>query len=121
MNTEINKLKSRALESMKTYMESFLEDDDDAGYTDKDIQKCQKILDDFLKSLAETPVDNKQIVVMDVVKKTVLALNKLNEKCDYCLIETDQREDLATLIVKAAGFVGVGNGVDDMTEKWRKW
>jgi hypothetical protein len=100
LNAEIVKYKTRTIEGMKSYMQSFLDDDDDTGYTDKDIFKCQTILDNFLKSLTESPLDNKEIFVMNLVKKTVIALNKLNEKCDFCLIETDQREDIAAFIIK---------------------
>ena len=60
-------------------------------------------------------------MVMSAVKAAVLALNQLNAKCDYSLIETDQREDLAMLVIKAAESVGVGNGKNDITEEWREW
>ena len=57
---------------------------------------------------------------MATVKDTILALNALNETCEHSLIETDQREEICDLIIKAALSVGVGNG-DDITEEWRDW
>ena len=36
---------------------------------------------------------------MECVKETVLKLNSLNEKTDFELIETDQREQICELII----------------------
>lgn len=119
MNTEINIIKSRVLEGMQRYMELCLEEGD-CSYSQDDIHQCRSIVDNFLKVLSEATPGNEQII-MAAVKDAVIALNDLNEKCDYSLIETDQREDLAELIIKAAQSVGVGNGVDDITEEWRDW
>lgn len=58
---------------------------------------------------------------MKIVKKTVLALNALNEKCEYELIETEQREDIAEIIILAGYLKGFNDRDDDITEEWREW
>ena len=100
--------------------------DGEGGYTEKHIQKCADLLDAYIKTLAsldtkEGPKRDKQI--MTVVKKLVLSLNKLNEKTDYELLETDERESICVLIHDAA--VGAGLSVlpedDDVTGEWREF
>jgi hypothetical protein len=120
MDTEINNLRSHAIEGMQSYLNAFTKDGDNPGYSEEDIDACKSIIDSFLESLREVSVGNDQIV-MAAIKKAVLALNALNEKCDYSIIETDQREDLAMLIIKAAALAGVGDGACDITEEWREW
>ncbi len=58
---------------------------------------------------------------MKCVQKVVQALNTLNEKCDYCLIETDQREYLVPFIEEAAVTAGLTIPKNDITEEWREW
>jgi hypothetical protein len=58
---------------------------------------------------------------MTAVKKIIPRLDKLNEKCDGSLIETDRREDLAELINLAAKYAGSESSDDDITDKWREW
>lgn len=120
MNAEIDALKTRLIEGMTSYKDACLQNGDDPGYSDKEISTCQSIVYNFLKALSVVPHGNVGAVT-SAVKGTVLALNDLNEKSGFSLIETDQREDLAMLIIKAAEAVGVGNGSDDLTEAWREW
>ncbi len=54
----------------------------------------------------------------DCVQHTIEQLNALNESCDGCLIETDQREELCLLILAAAKDAGLESD-DDVTEQWR--
>lgn len=49
MNTEINNLKTRSLESMKSYMVNCIKDGDSCGYTEENIQECENLIDSFLK------------------------------------------------------------------------
>ena len=58
---------------------------------------------------------------MKIVEKTVLALNGLNEKCEYELIETDQREDIAEILILAGNLKGFNSRDEDITEDWREW
>ena len=55
------------------------------------------------------------------VKMTVLRLNKLNEKCDFQLIETGEREQIAEIIISAGNLKGYNSLDDDITEEWREW
>src|SRR5262245_26203812 len=93
----------------------------DAGYTQKHVDRCSEIIDDFLASLEKIPKEQKNEYIMAAVKKTVLSLNELNEECDGCLIETDQREDLGKLINLAARCAGLESSADDITYEWRDW
>ena len=75
------------------------------------------LLDDYLRELLDA---NSREEGMKIVKKTVLALNELNENCGGELIETDQREDIAEIIIVAGNLKGF-NGLDeDITEEWRE-
>jgi hypothetical protein len=119
-HAEIRKLKARALEGMRRYMEVVRKNGKDPGYSDAEIRKCEFIVDTYLRKLSSiSKGDNAR--VMAAAKDAVLALNKLNRETGERLIETDQREDLAMLIIKAAGAVGVGDGKADITEQWREW
>ena len=125
------------ISSMVDYMnisfdENYDEDENfDCEYTQADIDKCGKILDDYINaliSLGENPDANK---IMDCVKTVVLALNELNE--DTNIIETDQREFLCPFIQDAAVVAGLPNiqnttviingykTKDDITQEWREW
>lgn len=98
----------------------------EGSYTEKHIQKCADLLDAYAAELAaiEAPAGAKRDKkIMSAVKKVVLALNKLNEKTDYELLETDERESICVLIHDAA--VGAGLSVlpedDDVTGEWREF
>jgi hypothetical protein len=72
--------------------------------------------------LQKTPNAQKDKYIMAAVKKSVLSLNALNEECDGGLIETDQREELAKLIILAARHAGLESSADDdITYEWREW
>ena len=119
-NAEIRKLKARALEGMRRYMDVVRQSGKDPGYGEAEIRRCEVILDTYVRRLSTiSRGDNAQ--VMAATKDAVLALNKLNGETGERLIETDQREDLAMLINKAARAMGVGDGKGDITEQWREW
>ena len=110
------------LRSMIDYMNFEDEDDDedfDCGYTQKDIDKCGKILDKYIDELVAAKRDENKI--MESVKSVIIALNELNAKCDYTLIETDQREYLCPFIEDAAVVAGLPQPKEDITEEWREW
>lgn len=110
------------LRSMIDYMNFEDEDDDedvDCGYTQADIDECGKILDAYIDKLVAADRDENKI--MESVKSVVIALNELNAKCDYTLIETDQREYLCPFIEDAAIVAGLPQPKEDITEEWREW
>ena len=107
-------------ESMYSYAQECKSDGDECGYSPKHIRKCKKILQTYLNHLNKmtAPTDG---IIMAEVEKTVLALNRLNEKTDYELIETDEREAIAEFIQTAALAFGLQEPDGDITEEWREW
>lgn len=59
--------------------------------------------------------------IMKVVEWVVLSLNKLNEKTEYAIIETDARESIYEIIQSAAIEAGLKNYDEDITVEWREW
>ena len=53
-------------------------------------------------------------------QSVIIRLNELNERCDECLIETDQREQICEFIdlVLSRASISVDG---DVTEEWREW
>lgn len=90
----------------------------EVNYTITDVQKCLSLLDDFLDEISKT--DSREIGIL-TVKKTVLAINHLNENCEYELVETEQREQIADIIVFAGHLKGYNHINEDITEEWREW
>jgi hypothetical protein len=126
MNRKHLKLKQKIIDSMISYMKygGDLNENDpefDAGYAQKHVDRCSAIIDDFLASLEKTPETQKNKYIMAVVRKTILRLNKLNERCDGNLIETGQREDLCKLVNSVARHAGLESSADDITYEWREW
>lgn len=111
------------LRSMIDYMtfEEDMEGEDKyvVKYTQKDIDKCGKILDKFIDDLIKSNKDEKTITKS--VKEVILKLNKLNEKCERELIETDQRGYLCQFIEDASVIAGLPKSENDITEEWREW
>lgn len=110
-------LKSGVINPMLEYFE---EDGDCCGFTKKDIAKCEEIIEKYLAALdkIKKPDDKK---IMKEVKAVVLALNKLNEKTDYSIIETMEREAIWEIIQASAVECGLSDPADDITEEWREW
>ena len=118
---DIVKFKTMLSENILDLMLEFMEDcGEDASFTREDVEKCEKVLTHYLESLAaiSCPTDEQ---IMDYVKEAVLALNDLNEATDYCMIETEERENIWELIQTSAVECGLKNYTDDITEEWREW
>jgi hypothetical protein len=105
------------IESLKTGMIEYIEPGE-TEYTEKDVEKCIKLIDNFLTELQQTETKDSG---MKLVEKVVLKLNKLNEKCEFELIETDQREQIADIIILAGNLKGFNERNEDITEEWREW
>jgi len=106
-----------ALESLKTGMIEYIE----LGapeYSEKDVEECMNLIDIFLQDIALS--ENKENG-MKIVEKLVIQLNDLNEKCDHTLIETDQRERIADIIILAGHLKGYNEREEDISEEWREW
>lgn len=112
-NEEIKIISGRLKESMINFIEP-----GETSYTEKDVETCMNLIDISLNELANT---NSKEEGMKIVEKTVLALNELNKNCDEELIETDQREDIAEIIILAGNLKGYNSLDEDITEEWREW
>ena len=110
------------LRSMIDYLNFDNEDSDsdfDCGYTQENIDECAAILDNYIDELEKCKQN--ETLIMECVKDVILALNNLNEKCNYRIIETDQREYLCPFIEDAAVAAGFPQPKDDITGEWREW
>ena len=114
----------KKMEDIEASMIAFAQDckieGDDCGYSLKHIRKCKKISQTYLKNLRKMAAPNDSVIMAEV-EKAVLALNRLNEKTDYALIETDERESIADFIQTAAVAYGLQETDGDVTEEWREW
>src|ERR1043165_418601 len=97
--SELQELQTAAIDDMVSYMkyggaenESDPDYDPafDAGYTQKHVDRCAKIIAAYLHALGKIGRSGKDLKILSEAKKAVLSLNKLNKECDGSLIETDQ-------------------------------
>lgn len=116
----LNEYKEKVVEIVIEPMISFMEDWDDGDYTMEDVESCKSLIYTYLEALADMaePTDE---AIMEQVQTLVLALNDLNEKTDYSLIETDAREAIWEVIQTSAVDCGLKEYGDDITEEWREW
>ena len=116
----MNQYKKQVDETVIESMISFMTEWDDCDYTMEDIESCKNILYTYLDHLAamDNPTDDE---IMKQVEITVLSLNDLNEKTDYALIETEEREAIWEVIQESAIARGLKEYEDDITEEWREW
>lgn len=112
-DTEIDNSISKVKNSMEDYMK-----DANGSYSQKDIDECVALLSDYAINIFKT---HSKSEAMSIVKSTVLKLNALNEKCDLSLIETNEREQIAGIIILAGNKKGYNSIDDDITEEWREW
>lgn len=110
---EIKAIKARLESGMLDYINSGMGD-----YTKKEVEECMKIISDYLVKMGGAASKDEG---MAIVQKTVLSLNKLNESTGESLIETDQREDIANIIILAGSLKGFNERREDITETWREW
>lgn len=111
-DSQIKEVKARLIEGMVDFM------DEDTEYNQTHIDSCEKLLTAYLEGASG--VDSKD-ALMSKVELTVVALNELNESVDHELIETDQREDICAIIIRAGALRGFNGENDDITEDWRDW
>lgn len=110
---DLNKLLGDLKTSMISYMQTA-----QPSYTIDDINSCETILKQYLADMLTSK--NKK-AGMKIVKKTILTLNKLNNKTQETLIETGEREQIAEIINLAASRKGYNSADEDITEEWRQW
>lgn len=112
MPKEENKI-SILEKSMLEYMENA-----NPSYTKIDVEECIKILNNYISEISNSKSKDEG---MEIVKTTVEKLNKLNEKCDFELIETSEREQIAEIIIIESSKKGYNKPEEDITEEWREW
>ena len=116
----LNKYKEKVIKIIIEPMISFMEDWDDCDYTTEDVETCKSLIYAYLEALAAM-VDPTDEAIMEQVKTLVLALNDLNEKVDYSLIETEAREAIWEVIQTSAIACGLKEYGDDITEEVNEW
>lgn len=118
LNEYKDKVNETVIEPMIIFMEEWA--DDDCGYTAEDVETCKTLIYNYLDALfvMTEPTDD---AIMEQVKMLVLALNNLNEKTDYSLIETEAREAIWEVIQTSAVARGLKECGEDITEEWREW
>lgn len=112
--TELNEIKARLFEGIIDFKKTA-----DVSYSYFDIFRLKRILGKYYRAMAKLKDKN---LFKEPVKKAVLQINSLNEKTDYEMIETDQREDICAFIIGTALFFNfISNPDDDITGEWREW
>ena len=109
-------LQETVISPMAAYMNGCKE----CGFTKADVAKCESLILTYLSALENLaePTNEK---IMQHVQTLVLALNELNEKTDFCLLETEERECICEIIQSSAITYGLTDPEDDITEEWREW
>ncbi len=111
----IHEVRRRLIAGMVSYMHSSAS----AAYTQVHVDRCTGIVDACLSALAVQP-RLPEAEIRAEVERTIRELNRLNAECDGSLIETDQREGLCELILRAARDAGLPTQ-EDITLEWRDW
>jgi len=107
------------LDDMADYLEEL--GATEAGYGPEHVESVRKILEGFettWKDLLASPSEGSFHVAL---AQAIDALNALNDGCDFCLIETAQRELLAQYFNQASQALGLSVPGDDVTEELRDW
>jgi len=99
--------------SMIEYMETA-----SPSYSKNDVEECEKILNNYISDISNSKSKDEG---MKIVKNTVEKLNQINEKCNFELIETSEREQIAEIIILASSKKGYNKPEEDITENWREW
>ena len=87
------------------------------SYTMQTVTDCIGCLRTYITCLQSA---NDATDAMKCVERVVLKLNDLNEKADFTLIETGQRESLWEIIQTVYEERFVAN-TNDITEEFREW
>ncbi len=116
----IENYKNQLQETVIVPMTEYMQDCDNCAFSQKDVETCESLILNYLVVLADMKEPSDQ-EIMEHVKTLVLALNDLNEKTDYSMLETDEREAICDIIQNSAVECGLSDPEDDVTEEWREW
>lgn len=87
-------------------------------YTMKEIENCEFILIEFINNIDKTTTKEEG---MKMIQSTIFQLNELNKNCKYDLIETNERERIAKIMIDTGYLKGYNSLNEDITEQWREW
>ena len=111
--------KEAVLVDMREYVAE--QGEDNAGYALDDVAAVGVVLEGF-QSAWNALVDQPSREGLDAALSVAIEqLNGLNDRCDFCLIETHQRELLAAYFNQAAQALGLATPAEDVTEELRDW
>lgn len=105
------------INSLKTSMQEYMEYAHPA-YSQNDIDECCNILTNYTENILKSTSREDG---MTIVEFTIKKLNDLNEKCEFDLIETNEREQIAVIIILGGNKMGYNSIDEDITEDWREW
>lgn len=118
------RLAEEVVAPMQSYLEICREDGGETDFSEKHIAKCAELMRGYAETLTKLTEPHgaaRDKKIMAAVKKLILALNKLNEKTDYAMLETDERENICVLVQDfaiACGLTDIPED-DDVTGQWR--
>ncbi|MDB4932351.1 MAG: hypothetical protein JWM10_4835 [Myxococcaceae bacterium] len=113
MGGEFEHLQSTIIAGMRAYLA-----DGGAAYSEADILDCSRALGEHCAAMQQVETNQQ---ARALTRTTVLRLNELNERCGGALIETDQREQICALLIRAGARRGFNREDEDVTEQWREW
>ncbi len=102
-------------------MSDFDDDDfiDEACCTSTDIDTCANILENYIGNLTTVSKDPSDELIVELVEKTVKKLNRLNEKCEYELIDETQGDDICEFLHNAAVDAGLSQYSENVADAFR--
>jgi hypothetical protein len=88
------------------------------AYSQEVIDECIGTLANFL---SEMDSSNSKQVADQLIKQVVIKLNIMNEDADFSLIETDEREMIASIMNESSIKNNYSTEEWDVTEDFREW
>ncbi len=94
-------------------------EEDDCGFCTRQVMALRKLLLKYLKKLAKlkAPTDEE---ILKQMKKLVHSINKLNNKTDLCMLESEIGDDVCFFIEDIAFEAGLPETDEDITADWRE-
>ena len=98
--------------------------DDDCGFNSRQVMEVRKLVIKYAKTLSK--LKGKEEKILKQMKKLIYAINKVNRKSDYCMLEGG-KNDTESISYKLCYFIediaidaGYPEITEDITEPWRE-
>lgn len=98
--------------------------DDDCGFNSRQVMGVRKLVIKYAKTLSK--LKGKEEKILKQMKKLIYAINKVNRKSDYCMLEGG-KNDTESISYKLCYFIediaidaGYPEITEDITERWRE-